>query len=231
MVNSDRTIGWSFNRPACGGARGDPDFPEVEFGVAPFGNTSSLLTTPSFSSTTLLPIQIKNITSANVTVDTLAMTFSNPSYWDNNFEFWISRSDPRTTADAGVYAEIIAFIGFQSSRLQANVGWPCDKTGTVTAGTASYNLCHQSDSWGSGNKWRFFNFNIANAPFSNWTGKADIKAMLTWIMNTYSGFNTDMWLTRIEVGTEVDDTTAGVAKIKNLIFEINGTSKQIELAN
>ena len=78
MVNSDSTIGWSFNRPTCGGARGDPDFPEVEFGVAPFGNTSSLLTTPKFSSTTLLPIQIKDLTSANVTVDTLAMTFEQP---------------------------------------------------------------------------------------------------------------------------------------------------------
>ena len=55
--------------------------------------------------------------------------------------------------------------------------------------------------------------------------------MLTWVMNNYPGFTTDMWLTRIEVGTEVDDNTAGVAKIKNLIFEINGTSKQIEFAN
>ena len=39
--------------------RGDPDFPEVEFGVAPFGNTSSNLTSPTYSSTTLLPMAVQ----------------------------------------------------------------------------------------------------------------------------------------------------------------------------
>ena len=38
-----------------------------------------------------------------------------------------------------------------------------------------------------------------------------------------------MWLTRIEVGTEVDDNTAGTAKINNLTFEVNGTSKSIRV--
>src|SRR4051794_38717830 len=134
-VNSDKTVGWTFNCPACGGMRGDPDFPEVEFGVAPFGTTSSLLTTPPFSSTTLLPIQIKNITSASVNVDNFFISITNAStaYWDNNVEFWISRNDPRTSADAGVYAEIISFTGFQGNRLSSMGGWPCDKTGTVTA--------------------------------------------------------------------------------------------------
>ena len=45
-----------------------------------------------------------------------------------------------------------------------------------------------------------------------------------------SDFSTDMWLTRIEVGTEVDDDTQGTAKVNNLTFEINGTAKSIELA-
>ena len=39
-INADRTIGWDFNRPVCGGAKAKPDYPEVEFGVAPFGATS-----------------------------------------------------------------------------------------------------------------------------------------------------------------------------------------------
>jgi len=226
-VNSDRTIGWKFQRGACDSSHGSPDFPEVEFGIAPFGTNSSLLTTPNFSSTTLLPIQIKNLTSASVNVDTFQIGgLSGSAYWDNNVEFWISKNDPRTS-DGAVYAEIIAFTGFQGNRLQQTVGWPCDKTGNVTAGSTNWNLCHQSDTWSSG--WRFFNFNVANGPFSTWTGKLDIKAMLTWVMNAYSGFSGDYWLTRIEVGTEVDDNTSGEAKIKGLTFEINGTSKSIEL--
>ena len=64
------------------------------------------------------------------------------------------------------------------------------------------------------------------------------KVILDWVMNNYAkssvssqgDFNTNMWLTRIEVGSEIDDNTAGKATIKNLTFEVNGTSKSIELA-
>src|SRR6187551_156530 len=73
FINSDRTIGWEFNRPACGLGGQKPDYPEVEFGVGPFGANNSLLTTPAFSSTTLLPKQIKDITSAAVTLDTMTI--------------------------------------------------------------------------------------------------------------------------------------------------------------
>jgi hypothetical protein len=59
--------------------------------------------------------------------------------------------------------------------------------------------------------------------------KLDVKAMLTWVMNTYSGFTQDMWLTRIEIGTEVDDSTNGTTRLSGLTFEVNGTSKGIEL--
>jgi len=227
-VNSDKTIGYDFNRPTCGGAKADPDFPEVEFGVAPFGKDSSLLTSPKCSSTSLLPIQIKNLTSASVNIDNFASTYSNPTYFDTNFEFWISKNNPATTSDGGVYAEIIAFLGWNSDRMTSPNGWPCKVTASLTTG--NYTLCHQSDTWSSG--WRFFNFNLNNGPQNTFSGKVDIKAMLDSIMNnsTYkSGFTTDMWLTRIEVGTEVDDNTAGTAKINNLTFEINGTSKSIEL--
>jgi hypothetical protein len=227
-VNADKTIGYDFNRPTCGGAKADPDFPEVEFGVAPFGKDSSLLTSPACSSTTLLPIQIKNLTSASVNIDNFASTYQKPGYFDTNFEFWISKNNPATSSDGGVYAEIIAFFGWDGVRMTSPNGWPCDKSGSVSAGSASYNLCHQSDTWSSG--WRFFNFNVNGGPMNTFSGKADVKVMLDWVMSKYSGFTTDMWLTRIEVGTEVDDNTSGTVKINNLTFEVNGTTKSIELA-
>jgi hypothetical protein len=230
FVNADKTLGWSFNRPTCGGMKADPDFPEVEFGVAPFGTTSSLLTTPPFSSTTLLPIQLKNLTSASVNIDTFATTFQNPTYYDANFEFWISKMDPTQNPTAGVYAEIIAFTGWESNRLSSSGGWPCDKTGNVTAGGSSFYLCHQSDTW-SNNQWRFFNFNVNGGPLATFNSKVDIKAILDWVTKNYSGFTTDMWLTRIEVGTEIDDNTQGSAKINNLTFEINGVSKSPRFGN
>ena len=230
-VNSDKTIGYDFNRPTCGGKKADPDYPEIEFGVAPFGKGSADLTSPDCSSTTLLPIQLSKLNSASVNIENFASNFSNPTYYDTNFEFWISKNNPLDTSQSpGVYAEIIAFLGWNGDRMSSPNGWPCkvDKAVSVTAGSTGFTLCHNSDTWSNG-RWRFFNFNVNNGPMSTFSGKVDIKAMLTAVMNTYSGFTTDMWLTRIEVGSEIDDSTAGTAKISNLTFEINGTSKSIEL--
>ena len=129
---------------------------------------------------------------------------------------------PLTSANPGVYAEIIIFLDWDNVR-ESSTGWPCENLGNV----GNYKLCHQKDSWGSG--WRFFNFEL-NGQQKNFSGKADVKAILDYVKGKYSGFTDTMWLTRIEVGTEVDDNTQGTAKINNLTFEINGTSKSIELA-
>ncbi|HEY7376654.1 MAG TPA: hypothetical protein VIF57_31130 [Polyangia bacterium] len=232
-VTGDSLIGWDFNRPACGGMRGDPDFPEVEFGVAPFGRTSTNLTTPAFSSTTLLPLQIKSITSATVDVQNFVTTIQSadpPSYWDSTVEFWVSKLDPRTNDNAQVYAEIILFLGWENNRLSSSAGgWTCDKSGSLTAGANQYTLCHQSDTWANG-QWRFFNFNVNGGPMKTFNGKVDVKAALNWVMSTYTGFTTDMWLTRIEVGTEIDDSTKGVVRINNLVFEVNGQTRGMQLA-
>jgi hypothetical protein len=228
-VNSDKTVGYTFNRPKCdaSGKKANPDYPEIEFGVAPFGKGSSNLTSPDCSSTTLLPIQISSLKSASVTIDSFNSKYSNATNYDTNFEFWISKDNPVTSSSPGVYAEIIVFLSWNSTRMSSLGGWPCTETGSVTAGIGM-NLCHQSDTWSNG-QWRFFNFN-ANSPSDDFTGKGDVKAILDWVMSKYTGFSTDMWLTRIEVGSEIDDTTAGTATIKNLTFEVNGTTKSIELA-
>jgi hypothetical protein len=224
-ANSDNTIGYDFNRGVCDSTHGNPDYPEVEFGVAPFGKDSSLLTSPAFSSTTLLPIQLKDLKSASVNIDGFNSTYQNGGYYDTNFEFWISKQNPLTSSNAGVYAEIIIFLDWDNVR-ESSKGWPCENLGT----TGSYKLCHQSDNWApQSGPWRFFNFELTSQQKS-FSGKGDVKAILDYIRGKYSGFTDDMWLTRIELGTEVDDNTQGTAKINNLTFEINGTSKSIELA-
>jgi hypothetical protein len=233
-IDTDRSLSWTFNRPTCGGSRADPDYPEVEFGVAPFGTGSSSLVTPAYSSTTLLPIQISALTTASVTVDTFSTTFQIPNYWDSNFEFWISQDDPTKNADARVYAEIVVFLGWEANRQNsAQGGWSCASSGTVP--NTNFNLCHQSDTWSSG--YRFFNFVVSNGPLSSFNGKVDIKAILAWVMQNYStssnsalpSFSQSMWLTGIDLGTEIDDNTTGSAQVNNLTFEINGASRSVQL--
>jgi hypothetical protein len=221
FVNSDRSIGWEFNRPMCGLGGMKPDYPEVEFGVGPFGANNVLLTTPAFSSTTLLPKQIKDLTSAAVTVDTMGITLSRVISWNTNFEVWFSQRNPLTDPNPGVFAEIMGFWGWEDGR------WPCDQTGSLTSSGQGYTLCHQSDTWANG-QWRYYQFNLNGGPSKNFNGKVDVKAFIDWIVNRYS-LSRDLWLTRIEVGTEIGDAQGSV-KIRNLTFEINGTSKSIELA-
>ena len=40
-VNSDGSLGWTFNRGNCADDGSHPDYPELEYGVAPFGSASS----------------------------------------------------------------------------------------------------------------------------------------------------------------------------------------------
>jgi len=221
FIGTDGSLNWEFNRPACGGAKAKPDYPEIEFGVAPFGATNSLLTTPAFSSTMVLPKQVKDLTSASILIDTLQISLQKPTIWNINFEIWLSQKNPLTDPNPGVYAEIIAFWGWENGR------WPCDKSGNLAnAGSHSYHMCHQSDTWADG-KWRFYNFNVDNGPLTTFNGTVNVKAFIDYVVKTY-GLSTDLWLTRMEVGSEIDDNTQGSVKIKNITFEVNGTSKKPE---
>ena len=225
QVNSDSSLGWTFNRGNCGDDGSHPDFPELEFGVAPFGSGSSLLTSPAFSSTTLLPIQVKNITSASVTINNLALSLQSAPSWDLGVEFWLSTNNPVTSADGGVYAEIMALWGWNANF------WACTAglSGTVTSGSSTYKLCHQSNTWNSPSTptWRFFQFEYNGGSVQSFNGTIDIKAFLDWFYSSSygSGASKDLWLTRIEIGSEIDDSTSGTCTLKNITYNINGTSQ------
>ncbi len=229
-VNSDHSLGWTFNRPNCGDGDTHPDFPELEFGVAPFGSGSSLLTSPAFSTTTLLPMQVKNITSASVTINNLNVALQNSSNWNLGVEFWLSKNNSATSSDGGVYAEVMAVLGWGANF------WVCTTgvSGNVNSGGKSYNLCHQSDTWNSPKTptWRFFQFELSGGSPS-FSGTVDIKAFLDWFFSSsyVSGASKDLWLTRIEVGTEIGDNTSGSCTIGNISFNVNGTSQAPAFAN
>lgn len=221
-VAADGSIGWDFNRGTCGGEGEKPDYPEIEFGIHPFGIGNELETSPPFSSTTLLPIQIKDITSASVTIDNLSISLQNSRSWNINFELWLSERNPVTDPNPGVYAEIITFWGWEATR------WPCEESGDVSSGGKSYRLCHLVNDW-AGGKWRYIQFWVNGGPMTTFNGKLDAKAFLDWAVST-QGYSRDLWVTRFEVGSEIDDQTSGSVKVKGITFEVNGTSKSIELA-
>ena len=247
-ANADKSLSWDFNRPHCDSAYSGahPDYPEIEFGVAPFGTGTyaNLLTTPSCPSTALLPLQVKDITSASINFTNYSISLSNADItscgetysstgalqsWTCSFnldwEFWLSQDNPNTNPNPTVVAEVIGFWGWEKGR------WPCDKTLTApnfTAGDTTYKICHQSDQWHTTSppQWSYYQFWDTTGPKTSFTGKIDIRAVLDWLKSNYgSKINDNLWLTRIEVGTEIDDNTVGTTKLNNVAFEVNGTSK------
>ena len=70
---------------------------------------------------------------------------------------------------------------------------------------------------------------MQGGPSRSFSGRVDIKAFLDWVVST-RGYSRDLWLTRIEVGSEIDDNTSGTVTVRDLTFEVNGQSRSIRLA-
>ena len=54
----------------------------------------------------------------------------------------------------------------------------------------------------------------------NFSGTIDVKAFLDHLVSqrNYSG---ELWLTRMEVGSEIDDDTSGTVSMNNITFQVN----------
>lgn len=234
FVNQDASFGWDFDRGSCGGMGAQPDFPQAEFGIHPFGIGSDLATSPEFSSTTLLPLQIKDITSSSVTVDNLNIALQEASSWNIVMEFWLSERDPVNDPDPGVYAEVMAWWGWNNGR------WPCDSNndgeedfdGDEVHAGMEYTLCHRDDDWADG-QWRYYQFRAGDGSDGNisqsYSGTIDVKAFLDYLVNT-RGYSQELWVTRLEVGSEIDDNTSGSLTMDGLSFEVNGESRSEVIA-
>jgi hypothetical protein len=166
---------------------------------------------------------VSKIQSASVSIGSFSIQLNSNTNWNLNIEFWLSKLDPLTNSDAQAYAEIMGLWGWSAGAAL----WKCNVTGqTVTSGGKTYSLCHQSDAWGSGAQWRFFQFQASSSQ-QNFSGTVDVKAFLDWFFSSSygSGVSKDYYLTRIEIGSEIADSTSGTCTIKDIQFTINGTTQ------
>jgi hypothetical protein len=167
----------------------------------------------------------------------LSISLERQANWNITFELWLSERDPINDPNPGVYAELMTFWGWENGR------WPADGPGTVgacdggsgcgstvTAGEKTYTLWVQRDSWGEGSKWRYFQFRDNAGPSMSFNGTIDVKPLLDFLVNT-RGYSSDLWVTRLEVGSEIDDDTKGTVKMSGITFEVNGESRSATLGN
>jgi hypothetical protein len=76
--------------------------------------------------------------------------------------------------------------------------------------------------WADG--WRYYQFRDNAGPGMSFNGSVNVKALLDYLVNTRQ-FSPDLWVTRLEVGSEIDDETQGTVTMQNITFEVNGQSR------
>jgi hypothetical protein len=224
FVNADKSFGWKWDRNAtkCGGDKSKPDYPEVEFGMHPFGVSTQLITSPDYSSTTILPIQIKDVTTASVKIEGLSIATTSDAAWNMNFEMWFCEQHPATGTHTTAYGETMNWFGWSSDQYNWN-----GVLGSLEAGQ-SYDLFHSDDHWpaGQAQQWKYRQYRL-KSPSKQFNGTVDVKKILTAL--TGQGWPSNLWIARFEVGTELDDGSAGTVTMKKITFEVNGQQRATEV--
>jgi len=203
-------FGWKWTRGATGA--GDhptyPNYPELEFGINPW-NKEGL----DKSTTTLLPIQLKDITSASMTVDVFTDVGANNTGWNLAFELWLADKNPALGA-ANPKGEIMVFLSNWPGYYPANP----ETQQTLNDGNHDYKLYVSSDNWGTWGYYRQYRLDTHDGKFS---GKLDIGKFLKHYVED-EHWDANLWLTRFELGNEVYQNSGGTTTIKNVSFEVNG---------
>lgn len=224
FVNANKSFGWKWDRAStkCGGDKSKPDYPEVEFGMHPFGLSKQLVTSPDYSSTTVLPIQVKDVVTASVKIEGLSITLSSDAAWNMNFEMWFSEQNPETGTHTTAYGETMNWFGWSSDQYNWN-----GVLGSLEAGQ-SYDLYHSDDHWpaGQAQQWKYRQYRLKN-PGKQFNGTVDVKKILDNLVG--QGWPTSLWIARFEVGTELDDGSAGTVTINKITFEVNGQQRATEV--
>jgi hypothetical protein len=222
FLNTDSSFGWSWDRGNTGTI--GPNYPELEFGVNPWGESENGDLTP-ISTTDLLPAQVQDIHSASMTVSVDTSIAQIGVAWNLAFEMWLSPDDP-TKGVTNPKFEIMVWLGNDSTY------WPtspiCDASATsydcgmqMTDGNNSYTLWYASEDWGTSPMYTYIQFrDSANASNDQFTGTLDIYKILQ-VVNPPG----NLYVTRFELGDETSQGDQGMTTIKNISFEVNGTTE------
>ncbi len=223
FVETNSQFGWEFERGNCQDNFESPDFPTVEFGASPFNGLTK-------STTDLLPIQIKDITSASIIVDSLHLALEKVGVWNISFGLWLTKNDPTQSSSPEPQLNLMVLWGWQNGR------WPCDVAYrasefndqlTIDAGDQSYTLCHHSNAIGSQN---YIEFDANSGPQTTLNERLDIAEIVLWTIEN-AGYSDEYWLSRVEVGTEIGDNSSGTVTIQNITVEVNGDSKSVDVSS
>ena len=165
FLDEDGTFGIEWERGGTG-EQYMPNYPKAEIGVPPWNRDGK----PRQSTSALLPIQLKDLKSASMTLDVTTTTTTNNG-WNLAFELWLSDEDP-TKGKAGAKAEVMVFLGNKPKY------WPWEpKGGTFNDGHNTYTLYETSDEWQDWGYYRQWRLGDTDG-IADFKGTIDIYAFL-----------------------------------------------------
>jgi hypothetical protein len=213
FLNMDGSFGWKWTRGATGtGANPNyPNYPELELGINPW-NSKGI----DQSTTTLLPLQLKDIHSASMTVDVSTDVGGNNKGWNLAFELWLADKNP-VLGPASPKGEIMVFLSNAPDYYPPTP----DTQDTLNDGAHDYKLYVSSDNWGTWGYYRQYRLDTHDGKYS---GKLDIGAFLRHYLND-EHWDGNLWVTRFELGNEVYQNSGGTTTFKSITFEVNGQTR------
>jgi hypothetical protein len=213
FLDEQGRFGWNWSRGSTGAGDNPtyPNYPEIEFGINPWNEEGD-----DVSTTTLLPLQLKDIDSASMTL-LVNTTTNNNSGWNLAFELWLADGDP-TQGPTNATGEVMIFLGNEPNYYpQTPVG------GQLNDGHNTYTLYESADDWGSWGIYRQWRIGDTDGVV-DFNGTINIGAFLQHHLET-EGWNPDFWVTRFEIGTETFQNSGGTTTFTNLSFEVNGQTR------
>jgi hypothetical protein len=196
----DGSYSWGWQRGASG--VNDPNYPEVIYGVKPWGQGLDGLA---------LPIQLKNISSLQMELDFDYEVTKETGWWGVIIEFCLTSEKPTLGNDLSgkIVDEVMIYLDWQ--------GDPIEAPAIIESGDYSYTAGY-TDDWGSG-KWRFTQCRINEK--GSIPEEIDLKLFLDYIKSSYSR-DGELWLCAVEFGMMYYDQTAGWGLVKKFDLVING---------
>ncbi len=223
FINEDRSFGWSwdntgtFNALPTSNAM-NPNYPEVEFGINPWGRQQDAWEVLP-SSTTLLPIRLADVTQASMTINiSTTLGNNNQGSWNLAFELWLSPVDP-STQETDPSGELMVFLGNNPNYYPT----PTDDAYVGTPTIGEYTLFESNGDRGyTYLQWRKSGSDSTSG--ANFNDTLDIKPFLDHAVSA-GQFDANWYITRFEIGNEVYAGAAGETTINSLSFSVNGESR------
>lgn len=218
ILYEDGSYGWEWERGGSGLSEPNgegPNYPEVLLGVKPWG-------THDFTEG-VLPLKLKDIESLVMEMDVVYEIFEDSEgagNWNLSFEMWLTMDKPGTDVSGSITDEIMIWFDWQEGL------WDWDDPVDAKAVDDGYHLYEYNvsrEGWGGqgyfDDSWHYSQFRIVDQ--GTIPKKVDLKPFLDYIQKELDRTD-EVWLGALELGMEYEAGTAGMTRIVDLNYEING---------